>query len=80
MGPAHKITHRNPFFALPDPRAGTVDLEPEAAENVGEEQVLLYTVAAATLGDEFVEDGLRVQRDWIWAGRAVMEGKVLERD
>jgi hypothetical protein len=80
MGPAHKITHRNPILALPDPHAGTVDLELEAAENIGEEQVLLHTVAAATSGDEFVEDGLRIQRDWIWAGRAVMEGEVLEKN
>ena len=63
ISPAHVVADRDTMLAPSDPHADTVDGEAEAAEHVGEEQVLFHAVAASVVGDEFVVDGLGVDGD-----------------
>ena len=67
------------MLAPSDPRANTVDGEAEAAEHVGEEHILFHAVAASVAGDEFVVNGLGVERDGVGRWR-IVEGEVLEGD
>ena len=61
----HVVADRDTMLAPSDPRANTVDGEAEAAEHVGEEQVLLHAVAAFVAGDEFVVDGPGIEGDGV---------------
>ena len=72
----HVVTNRDPVLAPPDPHAGAVDFEAGAAEHMVEEHVLFHAVAASIAGDEFVVDGLRVERDDF--GPGVVETQVLK--
>jgi len=79
MGPAIVVADRDTTLAPSDPRTDTVDSEAEATEHVGEEHILFHAVAASVAGDEFVVNGLGVERDGVGRWR-IVEGEVLEGD